>query len=162
VRREALRAIGNLHLPAQAVDLADERFVGLLVERYRIDDDARIRHDIVEGLALIANNTEPIRTVLRDALVDSEEMVRQAALRALEPQRRPKLSFAYARDLIVTSLKSSDGGIRWGAVRALNLFGAPAREYLSLLEGMRSSDPDLRVRESAGLAIEAIERALRQ
>ena len=162
VRREALRAIGNLHLPAGAADLADERFVALLVERYRTDADARIRHDVVEGLALIANNNEPIRSVLRDALVDSEEMVRQAALRALEPQRRPKIAFADARDLIDRSLKSSDGGIRWGAVRALNLFGAAAREYLPVLKGLRSSDPDLRVRESARLAIEAIERALRQ
>ena len=162
VRREALRAIGNLYLPAAAADLADERFVALLVERYRTDADARIRHDIVEGLAFLANNTEPIRSVLRDALVDSEEMVRQAALRALEPQRRPKITFTDARDVIDRSLKSSEWGIRWGAVRALNLFGAPAREYLPLLEGMRSSDPDVRVRESAGLAIEAIQRALQQ
>jgi HEAT repeat protein len=162
VRREALRAIGHLHLPTRETDLADERLVELLVERYRTDDDARIRHDAVEGLTVIANNTEAIRAVLRDALVDSEEMVREAGLRALEPQRQQKLSFADARDVIVTSLKHSDAGIRWGAVRALNLFGAPAREYLPLLEGMRSNDPDLRVRESAGLAIEAIERALRQ
>jgi HEAT repeat protein len=158
VRREALRAGANLQQPERQADLYDEGFVELLVERYRTDGDARIRQVVVEGLTYIANNTEAIRAVLRDALADPEERVRQMALRGLEPQRRPKLSFNDARDLIAHSLQSPDGGIRWGAVRALNLFGASAREYLPLLEKLRSSDPDLRVRESAGLAIEAIKR----
>jgi HEAT repeat protein len=162
VRREALRAVGNLYLPARATDVADEELIALLVDRYRTDDDAWIRHDVVQAFASLLNNTGPVRAVLRDALVDSEEVVRQAALGALEPQREPKLSFADARDLILTSVKSSDGGVRWGAVRALNLFGASAREYVPLLEGLRITDPDPRVRESAGLAIEAIERAVRQ
>lgn len=61
----------------------------------------------------------------------------------------------------VDAFAASDAGVRLGAVRALNVFGAPARGDIPLLERIRDTDPDAQVRASAPLAIEAIRRAIR-
>lgn len=164
VRHDALIALGNLERPSRSDDMFDDRFVTMLVDLYRTDRDSRIRTEVVKTCRLIPNNSAAIRGVLQDALVDLDGSVRAEALGAITPQvvgGQPKLSFEAARMTVVAALKDPNPGVRLGGVRALNVFGAPAREYLPILERIRDSDPDALVRSSAQLAIEAIRRSIR-
>jgi hypothetical protein len=164
VRHHALLALGSLEWPLRHTDPYSDTFIQLLVDIYRKDPDARIRAEVVKTFRPIPNESDPIRLVLRDALVDPEDAVRHEGLNAITPQvvgGRPKLSFADARATVLRALEDDRPGVRLGAVRALNVFGAPAGEYIPLLERMRQVDPDAQVRQSAALAIDAIRRAIR-
>jgi hypothetical protein len=164
VRHDALLAVGNLERPVRPDDPMSDRFVQLLLDLYRNDRDARIRAEVVKTFGMIANNSEAIRAVLKDALVDPTEAIRREGLNAITPQAvggTPKLSFEDARPTLLAALRDADAGVRLGAVRALNVFGAPARGDIPLLERIRDTDPDAQVRASARLAIEAIRRAIR-
>jgi hypothetical protein len=164
VRRGALLAIGNLERPPRPDDPLNDQFVQLLLDVYRTDRDSRIRVEIVKALRLIPNNSTAIRGLLRDALVDRDETIRREGLNAITPQvtgGTPKLPFEEAREALTAAVRNADAGVRLGAVRALNVFGAPAREYVRMLERIRDTDPDAQVRASARLAIEAIRRGVR-
>jgi hypothetical protein len=96
--------------------------------------------------------------------VDRDETIRREGLNAITPQMTggtPKLPFEEAREALTAAVRNADAGVRLGAVRALNVFGAPAREYVRMLERIRDTDPDAQVRASARLAIEAIRRGVR-
>jgi HEAT repeat protein len=162
VRHQALLALGSLEWPLGHTDAYGDAFVQLLLDVFRNDPDARIRAEVVKTFRLIPNESDPVRLVLRDALVDPEDVVRYEGLNAITPQvvgGRPKLLFDDARATVLRALEDDRPGVRLGAVRALNVFGAPAREYVPLLERMQQVDPDAQVRQSATLAIDAIRRA---
>lgn len=165
VRHSALLAIGNLEVPADVEQPIGEEFVSLLIDVYGRDPSGGIRAEVVKTFRLASNNSDRIRIVLRDALIDRASSVRHEALTALESAAVggvPKLAFADARSTILAGIKDGDPAVRLSAVQALNLFGASARDQLPLLEQLSGSDPDLRVRNSARLAIEAIRRDLTQ
>jgi hypothetical protein len=160
VRFYALLAVGNLNRPANPDEPFADDFIALLVNRYRQEDDARIRAEIVKSFSLMPNNSDSIRAVLRDGLVDRQQAVRTTALTALTAGGRSKLSFDEARPILEASLKADDAAVRLGAVQALNVFGASSAAHIPVLERMRETDSDFQVRTSAQLAIEAIRRAL--
>lgn len=164
VRRSALGAVGYLNLPANPGQPFSDEFVALLVNLFRSDRDPRIRAAAVGSLYLMPNDSNDVRGVIRDGLVDTQESVRSAALRAIEPVAqggRSKVSFLEAQPVLDRGLKAKDAGVRLGAVRALNVFGASSAAYIPLLNRMRETDPDDQVRTSAQLAIESIQRALK-
>ena len=164
VRRYALNAVGNLNLPASPGQPYGDEFVALLVNLFRSDRDPRIRAAAVGSLHLMPNDSTDVRGVIRDGLVDAQEAVRSAALTAIEPVARggrSKVSFREAQPVLDRGLEAKDAGVRLGAVRALNVFGASSVAYIPLLERMRETDPDYQVRTSAQLAIESIQRALK-
>ena len=110
---------------------------------------------------LVPNNNPEMRGVLRDALVDPSEAVRFEGLTGITPQATAapqRLSFDEARETVVAALAHSDSGVRLGAVRAMNVFGAQAAPYIQNLERVSETDPDAHVRTSARLAIESIQR----
>jgi hypothetical protein len=165
VRHDTLIAIGNLERPARADDLIRDQFVAVLIERYRQDADPRIRAEVVKTFRLTPNDSAAIRAVLRDALIDPAASVRREATSILAAQGRearpPKLSFEDARSTILASIKHPDGSVRVAAVQALAAFGAAAAEAVTVLQQLKSTDPDSEVRTWAQLAIEAIERDVR-
>lgn len=165
VRHYALLAIGNMERPARADEPFPDSFVTLLLDLYRRGQDARIRAEVLKTFRLIPNTSEAIRVAMRDGLVDSSEIVREEALKGVSPQvvgGVSKVSFEDARQTITEALGATDSDVRVAAVRALNVFGAPAAPLVVVLESLRRSDPDPRVRRSAQLAIEAIGRAVRE
>lgn len=164
VRYQALLAIGNLERPLQADDPLSQYTVDLFIDLYRHDSSARIRAEVVKTFRLVPNSAAEMRAVLRDALVDPVAEVRFEGMTAITPEATldpRRLSFDEARATVVAALSHRDAAIRLAAVQALNIFGAPSAPYVDDLERLHQTDPDDQVRESARLAIEAIDRAVR-
>jgi HEAT repeats len=164
VREYALLALGNLESPSDPNEPLRPQFIELLVNVFYNDADARIRAAVVKALTLIPNNSDMVRAVLRDGLVDPQAAVRHEALTGLTPQAlggRSKVSYEEARATFARALEHADPEVRLGAVQALNVFGASASEYIGILERLQQTDGNAQVRTSAGLAIAAIQRGMR-
>jgi hypothetical protein len=164
VRHEAILAIGLLVMPDRASESFSGWVVDLLLERYRQDADSRVRAEVVKFFRLGQDDSEAIRRVLIDALVDPDAAVRSAAFLVLRPPVPPArigLQMGDVRPAIDKALIDGHAGVRLGAVRALNELGAQATSYVPVLDRLRRTDPDPQVRTSANLAIEAIQFDLR-
>jgi hypothetical protein len=160
VRHTALLAAYAMYLPTDPLAEAfPDEFVSLVIDVYRRDASDRLRSEAVKALRGMTNNSEPIRNVLSDAIVDKARSVRFQGLTSLTPETvggPTKLIFAEAYGTIRRGTKDNDRAVRLNAVHALRLFGAAATEAVPLLDTVSTADPDPDVRAAARLAADAI------
>lgn len=127
VRGEALVALMRIK--------PDAASVSLLVKRFDLETDARVRGALVSQLRQQAPGEDVARALSVRALDDLDPAVRRSAASFVALFSPPA-----ALKRIVSELRSQDVGTRPEFIHALASYGAAARPYLDVLTGLLANE----------------------
>jgi hypothetical protein len=123
--------------------------------------DTALRAHIVRAFGGLSQPSDAARGIVRDALLDPDGHVHNAALLALRqfPSRRLLFSYSELRETLKQGMKQEDFGVRWTAVMALLWYADEAAEFIPILNTLRRTDRNEGVRKAADTAYKIVRKA---
>jgi HEAT repeats len=151
VRVAAVTAIHDMFRLRQP-DAYEAAIPPLFSEIYKTDRSANVRSAVVRLLTQSSSDHTDLRETLKAAFSDPSPDVRRmaaVALQRLHPGLRPRLRYTDVGEAISVGLTDPDPQNRAAALAAVEFAHEDARELLSVLQRMMSSDPDPTIRAHA-------------
>jgi HEAT repeat protein len=124
-----------------------------VIERYRLEQDPRVRPAIIDVLRPYGERSEAVQRVLVSALRDQDADTKQRAAYAVSRWRLPE-----GLPGIVAELRNGDETTRGEFVEALARYGRLARPHLSLLDSLRAVESTDHRRAKIEVAIHRIQQ----